>query len=207
MFTREELLRGVWGFRSLGSTRTLDSHASRLRKKLGGAGGGFVVNVWGVGYRLIDGGVERMIAAAASAGWVAAAVVTALWLVVQRALDTRMEAVARACHELRGPLTAARLGLELGSRAEHVVAGTAGGDRVELGRASLALDDLSCAGEARSAPGELTSGRPARAAVGLGSRPGSRSRRGRASSCDCSARGGCPRSGATGCGSPRRPAT
>ena len=58
VFTREELLRGVWGFRSLGHTRTLDSHASRLRKKLAGAGGGFVVNVWGVGYRLIDGGIE-----------------------------------------------------------------------------------------------------------------------------------------------------
>ncbi len=58
VFTREELLRGVWGFRSLGATRTLDSHASRLRKKLGAAGGGFVVNVWGVGYRLIDGGIE-----------------------------------------------------------------------------------------------------------------------------------------------------
>jgi DNA-binding response OmpR family regulator len=58
VFTREELLRGVWGFRSLGQTRTLDSHASRLRKKLAGAGGGFVVNVWGVGYRLIDGGIE-----------------------------------------------------------------------------------------------------------------------------------------------------
>jgi DNA-binding response OmpR family regulator len=58
VFTREELLRGVWGYRSLGTTRTLDSHASRLRKKLGRTGDRFVVNVWGVGYRLIDGGVE-----------------------------------------------------------------------------------------------------------------------------------------------------
>lgn len=58
-FTREELLRGVWGYRSLGTTRTLDSHASRLRKKLSAAGGGFVVNVWGVGYRLIDGGIDQ----------------------------------------------------------------------------------------------------------------------------------------------------
>lgn len=57
VYTREELLRGVWGFKSLGATRTLDSHASRLRKKLAPAGGGFVVNVWGVGYRLIDGSV------------------------------------------------------------------------------------------------------------------------------------------------------
>jgi DNA-binding response OmpR family regulator len=58
VFTREELLRGVWGYRSLGATRTLDSHASRLRKKLGVSGDRFVVNVWGVGYRLIDGAIE-----------------------------------------------------------------------------------------------------------------------------------------------------
>jgi DNA-binding response OmpR family regulator len=58
VFTREELLRGVWGFRTIGITRTLDSHAFRLRKKLNAAGDGFVVNVWGVGYRLVDGAVE-----------------------------------------------------------------------------------------------------------------------------------------------------
>ncbi len=58
VFTREELLRGVWGFRSPGATRTLDSHASRLRKKLNRGGAAFVVNVWGVGYRLLDGGVD-----------------------------------------------------------------------------------------------------------------------------------------------------
>jgi DNA-binding response OmpR family regulator len=55
VFTREELLRGVWGFRSLGATRTLDSHVCRLRKKLNAHGDAFVVNVWGVGYRLADG--------------------------------------------------------------------------------------------------------------------------------------------------------
>jgi DNA-binding response OmpR family regulator len=54
VFTREELLRLVWGFRALGNTRTLDSHASRLRRKLAARGGAFVVNVWGVGYRLTD---------------------------------------------------------------------------------------------------------------------------------------------------------
>jgi len=57
VFTREELLHGVWGFQSLGATRTLDSHASRLRKKLRAGGAGFVINVWGVGYRLMDGGM------------------------------------------------------------------------------------------------------------------------------------------------------
>lgn len=54
VFTKEQLLREVWGFRSLGRTRTLDSHASRLRRKLSAAGAGrAVVNVWGVGYRLL----------------------------------------------------------------------------------------------------------------------------------------------------------
>ncbi len=56
VFTKEELLRDVWGFRSLGRTRTIDSHASRLRRKLNSAngGGGYVVNVWGVGYKLVE---------------------------------------------------------------------------------------------------------------------------------------------------------
>jgi DNA-binding response OmpR family regulator len=54
VFTKEQLLREVWGFRSLGRTRTLDSHASRLRRKLAAAGAGsVVVNIWGVGYRLM----------------------------------------------------------------------------------------------------------------------------------------------------------
>jgi DNA-binding response OmpR family regulator len=39
----------------VGRTRTLDSHASRLRRKLhAGAPGPFVVNVWRVGYKLLD---------------------------------------------------------------------------------------------------------------------------------------------------------
>jgi DNA-binding response OmpR family regulator len=54
VFRKEELLRDVWGFRSLGRTRTLDSHASRLRRKLNTSGeGAYVLNVWGVGYRLV----------------------------------------------------------------------------------------------------------------------------------------------------------
>ncbi len=57
VFTREELLRSVWGFQSIGETRTVDSHASRLRQKLSAGSDKFVVNVWGVGYRLVDGGI------------------------------------------------------------------------------------------------------------------------------------------------------
>ena len=54
MFTKEELLRDVWGFRCEGRTRTLDSHACRLRSKLRDAGDGqWVENIWGIGYRLV----------------------------------------------------------------------------------------------------------------------------------------------------------
>jgi DNA-binding response OmpR family regulator len=52
--TKEALLRSVWGFRARGTTRTLDSHACRLRAKLAAGGDRFVLNVWGVGYRLVD---------------------------------------------------------------------------------------------------------------------------------------------------------
>lgn len=54
VFTREELLRDVWGFRVICPTRTIDSHAHRLRKKLNVGSDRFMVNVWGVGYRLVD---------------------------------------------------------------------------------------------------------------------------------------------------------
>lgn len=54
-FTRAELLREVWGFQTAEiKTRTLDSHAHRLRIKLSTPTDRYVVNVWGVGYRLID---------------------------------------------------------------------------------------------------------------------------------------------------------
>jgi DNA-binding response OmpR family regulator len=54
VFGKDELLRTVWGYRASGSTRTVDSHASRLRRKLEARGGQrWVINVWGVGYRLI----------------------------------------------------------------------------------------------------------------------------------------------------------
>ena len=53
VFTKDELLRDVWGYRSFTRTRTLDSHVSRLRAKLErNADDRFVVNVWGVGYKL-----------------------------------------------------------------------------------------------------------------------------------------------------------
>ncbi|MFI5005339.1 MAG: response regulator transcription factor [Solirubrobacterales bacterium] len=53
VFAKGELMSSVWRYASPGSTRTLDSHASRLRRKLRAAGDDrWVVNVHGVGYRL-----------------------------------------------------------------------------------------------------------------------------------------------------------
>ncbi len=53
VFTKDELLRAVWGIGSGIVTRTLDSHASRLRCKLACAGAeGWVTAIRGVGYRL-----------------------------------------------------------------------------------------------------------------------------------------------------------
>jgi DNA-binding response OmpR family regulator len=58
VFKRAELMATVWAWSDAGvtsqHTRTLDSHASRLRRKLSSHGAAYVVNVWGVGYRLID---------------------------------------------------------------------------------------------------------------------------------------------------------
>jgi DNA-binding response OmpR family regulator len=51
---KNELLRDVWGYLSIGTTRTLDAHACRLRRKLSSSGRSFVQNVRGVGYRLTE---------------------------------------------------------------------------------------------------------------------------------------------------------
>ncbi len=51
VFTKKELCQAL-GLRDT-SSRTLDSHASRLRRKLADAGAQeMVLNIWGVGYRL-----------------------------------------------------------------------------------------------------------------------------------------------------------
>lgn len=54
VFTKRETLEDVWGYGHATRTRTLDSHASRLRRKLDPGSHRFVINAWGVGYRLID---------------------------------------------------------------------------------------------------------------------------------------------------------
>jgi DNA-binding response OmpR family regulator len=54
VITKAELLRDVWGFRSVGRTRTIDSHACRLRRRLAEiTDTPYVLNEWGIGYRLM----------------------------------------------------------------------------------------------------------------------------------------------------------
>lgn len=56
VFTKQELLREIWGRRGGGAVRTLDSHASRARCKLREAGAeGFIVNCHKIGYSLCEG--------------------------------------------------------------------------------------------------------------------------------------------------------
>src|SRR4051794_5393172 len=62
VFTKAELLREVWGYNPVNVSRTLDSHACRLRIKLRAASGDgehWVENVWGVGYRLTPVGTRE----------------------------------------------------------------------------------------------------------------------------------------------------
>ena len=54
VFGKQELLHAIWGFQANAPTRTVESHACRLRRKLDVDGRGrWVITIWGVGYRLI----------------------------------------------------------------------------------------------------------------------------------------------------------
>ena len=54
VYGKNELLRDVWGYLSIGTTRTLDAHACRLRKKLANSPRNWILNVRGVGYKLTE---------------------------------------------------------------------------------------------------------------------------------------------------------
>jgi signal transduction histidine kinase len=75
-------------------------------------------------------------------GWLAASAGAVAAAGARRALAGRMESVARACHELRGPLTAARLGLEGGAGNGALTPDRLRAIDLELGRAALVLEDL-----------------------------------------------------------------
>lgn len=65
----------------------------------------------------------------------------------------RAEAVVRACHEIRGPLTAMHLALHGSARRGELSPGRVAAFELELRRAALALDDLT--GSRRGDIGEV----------------------------------------------------
>jgi len=52
VYTREQLLSKVWGYRYYGGSRTVDIHVRRVRAKLGGAAGALIETVRNVGYKM-----------------------------------------------------------------------------------------------------------------------------------------------------------
>ncbi|MBI4510943.1 MAG: response regulator transcription factor [Deltaproteobacteria bacterium] len=54
-YTREQLLKKVWGYQYYGGSRTVDIHVRRLRAKLGPVVGGLIETVRNVGYKMRSG--------------------------------------------------------------------------------------------------------------------------------------------------------
>jgi DNA-binding response OmpR family regulator len=52
VFTREQLLAKVWGYKYYGGSRTVDIHVRRVRAKLGASAGGLIETVRNVGYKM-----------------------------------------------------------------------------------------------------------------------------------------------------------
>jgi signal transduction histidine kinase len=85
-------------------------------------------------------------------GWVLAVVGFGLAAFLRWELRRRRELVARACHELRGGLTAAHLALHAGARRGEAPPERLAAIDLELKRAGVALDDLTAARRGRRAP-------------------------------------------------------
>ena len=52
VFTRDQLLDEIWGFKYFGDSRTVDVHIKRIREKLEGASDRWGIRtVWGIGYK------------------------------------------------------------------------------------------------------------------------------------------------------------
>jgi signal transduction histidine kinase len=83
--------------------------------------------------------------------WAVAAVSTSVAALAWRELRRGRELVARACHELRGPLTAAHLALHASGRSSDPADTRLAAIELELRRAGLALDDLAAARAGRRA--------------------------------------------------------
>jgi signal transduction histidine kinase len=85
-------------------------------------------------------------------GWLLALGLAALAATLERRGRARAELVARACHELRGPLTAAGLALHSAGRRREAPPQRLAAVALQLRRTELALADLAlapCGGRAR----------------------------------------------------------
>ena len=51
IFSREEILQHIWGYDYQGTTRTVDEHIKRLRRKIHAGEHTYIQTVWGVGYK------------------------------------------------------------------------------------------------------------------------------------------------------------
>jgi signal transduction histidine kinase len=85
------------------------------------------------------------------AGWIVALALAGLAAYIDRRARRRAELVARACHELRGPLTAAGLALYAAGRRSDAPPRRIAAVDLQLRRAELALSDLSLAPAGRRA--------------------------------------------------------
>jgi signal transduction histidine kinase len=83
-----------------------------------------------------------MLIVLALGGWAAAVVSGATALFINRTLHRRLHAIARASHELRGGIGAARLGLGLAPPSGTLEPARLRAVELELDRAALALEEL-----------------------------------------------------------------
>jgi signal transduction histidine kinase len=84
--------------------------------------------------------------------WVIAALALTAGLHARLGLARRMEAVARACHEVRGPLTSVGLGISLGARPGGLSLARLHAIETEINRAALAVEDLAAVSRPRPRP-------------------------------------------------------
>ena len=150
VFTKDELLRTVWGFQARPARR---GRSTRTRAGCAEARAPTATASWstcGASATACSTGRWRRDARWLLSGSSAS---RAARLLLWRELRRRGELVARACHELRGPLTAAHLALHAGApRGGALPAALARRSTSSCARAGRALDDLAGRAPRRGVP-------------------------------------------------------
>lgn len=81
--------------------------------------------------------------------WLLGAIAAAGWLRCGLRTRARSELIARACHEVRGPLTAASLALHAVAHPRPGAPASCAGVQREIDRAAALVDDVAAAGRGR----------------------------------------------------------